>query len=80
MVKLISRDENIKSTSVYVGYLVLKALRRNRQRKITIFDAVETIKAERGFVHYRQLLFALMFLYSADIIDFVEPYIYRKIT
>lgn len=78
MTKLVSRDENIKSTSVYLGYLILKALKRNKHGKITIFDAVEVIKGEQNIVHYRQLLFALVFLYSANIIDFVEPYIYRK--
>lgn len=75
---LIARDENIKSTTVYIGYLILRALKRSRQRKITIFDAVETIRNEHGFVHYRQLMFALSFLYSTNVIDFVEPYIYRR--
>ncbi|MDP1721804.1 MAG: hypothetical protein Q8L37_01200 [Candidatus Gottesmanbacteria bacterium] len=78
MTMLVARDENIKSTTVYVGYLILKVLKRSKERKITIFDAVEAIRGERGIIHYRQLMFALLFLYSTNVIDFVEPYIYRK--
>ena len=43
-----------------------------------IYEAVDIIKSELGIVHYKQLLFALMFLYQSGVIDFAEPYIYTK--
>ena len=77
MMKFISRDENIKSTSAYIGYIILRTLKKSKYGKISIFDAVGAIKSDRGVVHYRQLLFALILLYTTHIIDFEEPYIYN---
>lgn len=73
---LISKDEEIKSSVVYVGYLVLKALKGKKDDKISIFDISQKLK-KHGLVHGRQLMFALMFLYSVGVIDFKAPYIYK---
>ncbi|EAY24741.1 ABC-three component system middle component 6 [Microscilla marina] len=78
MNRLISKDENIKSSSVYVGYLILKELKKFKKKgkdKISLFDLTQALKKEK-ITHYRQIVFALMFLYSCDIINFEEPYIY----
>jgi hypothetical protein len=76
---LISKDEQIKTSVVYVGYLILKELRKSKEDKISIFEVSEMLK-KRNITHYRQIIFALMFLHSCGIIDFREPYIYKTIS
>ena len=76
MESLISKDEQIKTSVVYVGYLVLKELKKNKDEKISIFDMTDALK-KRNITHYRQIIFALMFLHSCGVIDFREPYIYK---
>jgi len=76
MSSLISKDEEIKSSVVNLGYLILKKLKGKKDDKISIFEVAETLK-KHGLVHGRQLMFALMFLYSLGIVDFKAPYIYK---
>lgn len=73
---LVSKDENIKTSAVYVGSLVLQQLKETNKDKITIFEIAENLQ-KKNIISYRQIVFALMFLYSCEIIDFKEPYIYR---
>ena len=76
MALVVSRDENIKTSSVYIGFLILKALKRKEDKKISIFEIVTELKKELAIIHDRQIIFSLMFLYSLGIIDFSEPYVY----
>ncbi len=71
---LISKDENIKTSVVYVGSLILEQLKQTD--KITIFEVAEKLQ-KRKILSYRHIVFALMFLYSCGIVDFKEPYIYK---
>lgn len=75
---LINKDEKIKNSPIYIGYLILKQLKRSKEEKLIIHDIIENIKQNLGVVHYRQLIFSLIFLYESGIIDFAEPYIYKK--
>lgn len=79
MVNLIASDENIKSSCVYIGHLVLKALRQRKDKKISVFEIIDYLKRTLKIIHYRQLIFALIFLYSLDLIDFRAPYIYKRV-
>ena len=71
---LISKDEEIKSSAAYVGYLILKTYRRSRKEKMTIFDIFSKLRKKQLY-NFRQIIFGLMFLYSLDLIEFEEPYI-----
>lgn len=71
---LISKDEEIKSSAAYIGYLILKSYKRSRKDKITIFDIFSKLRKKQLY-NFRQIIFGLMFLYSLDLIDFEEPYI-----
>lgn len=73
---LISKDEKIKNSVVYVGYLILKELKKNNSNKVSIFEIIDVLK-KRNITHSRQIVFGLMFLHSCGIIDFREPYIYK---
>ncbi len=72
---LISKDENIKTSSVYVASLILKLFKKKKQDKISIFDVTNELR-KYEIEHYRQVVFGLSFLYSTGVIDFKEPYIY----
>jgi hypothetical protein len=72
---LLSKDENIKSSSVYVASVILKMFQKKNQKKISIFEISEELK-KYDIAHYRQMMFGLSLLYSAGVIDFNEPYVY----
>lgn len=72
---LVSKDENIKTSSVYVASLILKSIQRQKSDKISIFDIAKDLK-KYNITRYRHLFFGLAFLYSSGIIDFNAPFIY----
>ena len=72
---LISKDENIKTSSVYVASLILKHIQEKKVDKISIFELSKELK-KHNIKRYRHLFFGLAFLYSTGIIDFKEPFIY----
>lgn len=72
---LLSTDENIKTSSVYVASLILKMFQKRKLKKLSIFEVAEELK-KYDIEHYRQVIFGLSFLYSAGVVDFKEPYIY----
>ncbi|NMH89883.1 hypothetical protein [Flavivirga algicola] len=74
---LISKDENIKNSIVYIGYVILKELSLRKEGKMSIYDIAGLLKKE-NLLNGEQLNYSLMFLYATDIVDFQEPYIYVK--
>ena len=72
---LLSKDENIKTSSVYVASLILKMFQKKKLKKLSIFEVAEELK-KYEIEHYRQIIFGLSFLYSSGVVDFKEPYIY----
>jgi hypothetical protein len=72
---LLSKDESLKTSSVYVASLILKTFKKRKSEKLSIFEIAEELKKSE-INHYRQIIFGLSFLYSTGIIDFKEPYIY----
>lgn len=74
---LVSKDENIKTSSVYVASLILKKIQKQKVDKISIFEISKELK-KYNITRYRHVFFGLAFLYSSGIIDFKEPFIYIK--
>lgn len=74
---LLSKDENIKNSIVYIGYVILKELSLRKEGKMSIYDIAGLLKKE-NLLNGEQLNYSLMFLYATDIVDFQEPYIYVK--
>ncbi|WP_116789531.1 hypothetical protein [Flavobacterium psychrotrophum] len=72
---IISKDEHIRHSIVYIGYLILKEISMRKERKISIYDIAGILKRE-NLLNGEQLHYSLMFLYAAGIVDFEEPYIY----
>ncbi len=71
---LLSKDENLKASSVYVASLILKMFQKKKSKKLSIFEVTEELK-KYEIKHYRQIVFGLSLLYSTGIVDFKEPYI-----
>ena len=74
---LISKDENIKQSVVYMGYLILKEISLHKDKKVSIYDIASALKKQK-LLDNTQMIYSLMFLYSTGIIDFQEPYVYAK--
>lgn len=74
MKRLISKDENIKKSVLYIGYIILSQLKK--ENKISIYKMYDVLKKEE-INNTRQIMFSLIFLYENGIIDFKELYICR---
>ena len=68
-------SESIKSSSVYIGYIILKEIESKKVKKISIYKIAEILN-KNGLTHSRQLTLGLSFLFSLGIIKFEEPYIW----
>lgn len=74
---MLANSNNIKSSAMYIGYLILKEIKDKKADKISIYEASKVLKKE-GISSSRQLVLGLSFLYSVDIIDFEEANIWLK--
>lgn len=72
---LISTEQSVRLSSVYIGYLVLDLLKKTE--RVSIFDLYNYLKKENYSFNYANIIYALIFLYVNNLIDFDEPYIYR---
>ncbi|HYC34558.1 MAG TPA: hypothetical protein VEC13_02390 [Candidatus Paceibacterota bacterium] len=75
---MITKDEKIKTSSPYLGFLVLKKLAKAKEQKLMLDEIVLNLKQELPVINHRQVLFSLIFLYQAGVVEFAEPYIYKK--
>ena len=70
-------DNNIKSSVMYVGYLILKEIGERGTEKISIYDLSKALK-KYGINSSRQLVLGLSFLYAVDIVYFEEANIWIR--
>ena len=60
-----------------LGFEILKLLQESEDLQVSIFDIAKTM-AKSGGINARSIYYAMLFLYSLDIIDFQEPYLVAK--
>jgi hypothetical protein len=77
MSNLISKDEDLNSSPIIIGYKVLRFMKDKKVQKISVFDVAEHFKNQKWFTP-KSLYFGMLFLFSVDIIDFNHSYISRK--
>ncbi len=65
----------LKSSGMYIGYLILKEIQRQGNDRISIYDAYKALKSA-GIDGSRQLVMGLTFLYVVGIVDFDEAMIW----
>lgn len=79
MNSLVSKDEAMKASMVYVGYIVLKRLEKSRDGRASLTE-ISTDLAKHGITKSRPMTIGLLFLHLAGAIEFRAPYVYRSST
>lgn len=74
---MLASSNAIKSSAMYIGYLILKEIQNRDTEKISIYDASKTLK-KAGITSSRQLVLGLSFLYAVNIVEFEEANIWVK--
>ena len=74
---MLESSNALKSSAMYIGYLILKEIKKRDVEKISIYDVSKVLK-KAGITSSRQLIFGLSFLYSVNIIEFEEANIWVK--
>lgn len=70
-------NDKIRSSTLYIGYLILEGIKNNRNDKISIYE-ISDILNKKGITSSRQLILGLSFLFSVDILHFEETNIWIK--
>lgn len=74
---MIANSNTLKSSAMYIGYLILKEIQKKEKDKISIYDVYKSLK-KSGIFSSRQLILGLSFLYSVNIVEFEEGNIWVK--
>lgn len=74
---MVANNNSIKSSAMYIGYLILKEIKEKNSEKVSIYDVSRILK-KKGISSSRQLVLGLSFLYSVDILEFEEANVWIK--
>jgi hypothetical protein len=74
---LFSKDDDLRKSAPMLGFEILKLIQNSEESQVSIFDIAKTM-AKSGGINARSIYYAMLFLYSLDIIDFQEPYLVAK--
>lgn len=74
---MMASSNALKSSAMYIGYLILKEIQKQGRNKVSIYDVSKALK-KSGISSSRQLLLGLSFLYSVNIVEFEEANIWVK--
>ncbi|MGY4823372.1 hypothetical protein [Stutzerimonas chloritidismutans] len=77
MPNLFSKDDDLRKSAPVLGFEILKLLQESEEFQVSIFDIAKTM-AKSGGINARSIYYAMLFLYSLDIIEFQEPYLVAK--
>lgn len=77
MPNLFSKDDDLRKSAPMLGFEILKLIQDSEESQVSIFDIAKTM-AKSGGINARSIYYAMLFLYSLDIIDFQEPYLVAK--
>ena len=75
--KLMANSNALKSSTMYIGYHILKEIRKQGKEQVSIYDIAKALKSV-GICGSRQLIIGLSFLYAVGIIDFEEAMIWVR--
>ena len=71
---IVSKDEDLKLSMPYVGYLILKALRAAEGQELSFIDAMKVLR-KAGVTQSRAISFGLVFLHTLGSVEFSAPYL-----
>ena len=72
---LVSKDEPLQTSMPNVGFLVLRYLEKQPDKRATLGSIAKELRRHE-VSHYRPLIFGLVFLHSIDALSFEAPYFY----
>lgn len=72
---LVSKDEPLQSSMPNVGFLVLRFLEKQPEKRATLGSIAKDLR-RHNIRKYRPLMFGLVFLHSIDAVSFEAPYFY----
>ncbi|MGW1444212.1 ABC-three component system middle component 6 [Serratia rhizosphaerae] len=74
---LFSKNEDIEKSAPILGARILAIFEKNKIERISIFEIIKILKKEKK-IGVRAIYYAIIFLYSIDLIEFDEPYLVIK--
>ena len=74
---MLASSNALKSSAMYIGYLILKEIKKQEAGNIFIYYVSKALK-KAGITSSRQLILGLSFLYSVNIVEFEEANIWVK--
>ena len=74
---MMASSNALKSSAMYIGYLILKEIQKQGRDKVSIYDVSKALK-KSGISSSRQLVLGISFLYSVNIVEFEEANIWVK--
>ena len=74
---MVANSNSVKSSAMYIGYLMLKEIKEKNSEKVSIYDISRVLK-KKGISSSRQLVLGLSFLYAVDIVEFEEANVWIK--
>ncbi len=74
---MMANSNALKSSAMYIGYIILKEIQKRNADKVSIFDVSKAL-TKAGITSSRQLILGLSFLYSVNIVDFEEANVWIK--
>lgn len=74
---MVTSSNVLKTSAMYVGYLILKEIKKLGVDKVSIYEVSRVLK-RNGIVSSRQLVLGLSFLFSVNLIEFEEANIWVK--
>ena len=74
---MMANSNELKSSAMYIGYIILKEIKKQNVDKVSIFDVSKALQ-KAGITSSRQLIIGLSFLYSVNIVDFEEANVWVK--
>lgn len=74
---MVASSNVLKSSAMYVGYLILKEIKKLDVDKVSIYEVSRALK-RNGIASSRQLVLGLSFLFSVNLIEFEEANIWVK--
>ena len=74
---MLASSNALKSSAMYIGYLILKEIKKQEAGKISIYVVSKALIKE-GISWSRQLMLGLSVLYFVNIVEFEEANIWVK--
>ncbi|ARF48316.1 ABC-three component system middle component 6 [Pantoea stewartii] len=74
---LFSKNEDLDKSAPVLGAKILNIFEKKKSRRVSIFEVIQTLKKDKK-IGVRAVYYAIIFLYSLDLIEFDEPYLVIK--